>query len=83
MFNALNAAAVGSNLENRQNLKQISNLNVLDSFFVFTQWKDIVARGVPIMLKHDNNFILRLIMGPELCFWVVLSISKKSICKRK
>ena len=83
MFNALNAAAVGSNLENRPNLKQISNLNVLDSFFVFTQWKDIVARGVPIMLKHDNNFILRLILGPELRFWVVLSISKKSICKRK
>ena len=83
MFNALKAAAVGSNLENRQNLKQISNLNVLDSFFVFTQWKDIVARGVPIMLKHDNNFILRPIMGPELCFWVVLSISKKSICKRE
>ena len=83
MFNALNAAAVGSNLENRPNLKQISNLNVLDSFFVFTQWKDIVARGVPIMLKHDNNFILRLILGPELCFWVVFSISKKSICKRE
>ena len=81
MFNALNAAAVGSNLENRQNLKQISNLNVLDSFFVFTQWKYIVARGIPIMLKHDNNFILRLILGPELCFRVVLSISKKNISK--
>ena len=68
MFNALNAAAVGSNLENRQNLKQISNLNVLDSFFVFTQWKDIVARGVPIMLKHDNNFIFKAYPGTWTMF---------------
>lgn len=29
------------------------------------------------MLKYDNNFILRLILGPELCFRVVLSIQRR------